>query len=152
MQDKFIKFLAVFQLIGGVWGTILWYYYLAGVAITPLMLLLLSFCTLEIYSGVELWRGSKKGYNLSLINLSLQIFQFSGPFFSFVNYAVLGVLIGFYGFNPFQFNISTELTISLNNPDAIFGVAINIVPIVLLYLLNKREHLFEKAENNQESD
>jgi hypothetical protein len=152
---KTITRLAYYQIFGGALGLGLLLFNLLGnssfdfINIIKIIIALVAF-TLSMYSGVILERGKyEQGLTYSTINQILQVISFTILGYGFCYTS--GITLGFYidyssdfllglNFNFSQFYFRTKI-----NPQ-ITQVAVNFVPVYLLFLIDKIQKEFELIE------
>ncbi len=140
---KWLKGLALFQIIGGlfalIWALLVDAQYLSNTAT-------FIFASLSINAGYLLWKRNSWGYLLSLLNFILQIvsFDFYGRIFE---YTLTGTASGYFSLSGtigyrLSFDPGVELR-NIGNGDELL-IAIEIVPIILIYLLHSK--IYDKHE------
>lgn len=150
--DTEIKILSWYQIIGGIIGLGMMIQYILqteafnGYAVLLLFVMLILYL-FSVASGLILLKNPAKGMLPSRINQIIQIIGFAVAGYSFQYISGLGVSIGFditegmllklnAALSSFEYNWNTD-------HDEAFLV-VNIVPLVVMYLLNKIENELEQ--------
>lgn len=76
------RLIAAFEIAGGFWGL----FYLTLIRYPTIFIdfgtvdvLLVALCSICVYSGCHLWKGSSWGYRASVLTQSLQLIHIAGP-------------------------------------------------------------------------
>lgn len=126
-------FIALFQLIGGIIGLIIF-----GSAIVSgniLMIVGIPFFGLSVIAGVFLLRNKKYGKLLSTINLSLQLLRIKGLGVQYLFYGGIAIYLNYFSgaFGP-SFKIGGQLIFGLTSVTTTL-IAINLFAAGLLIAL-----------------
>ncbi len=112
MNLLLLRFIAVIEILGGVWGLLIMLYRMTHVLDNLKFVLFLLFYlipfALSILAGILLLKNKMAGLNLSLVVQLLQIpyFTLSGLYYSFMSGLLLGVRISFLeGMTNYNFNL-----------------------------------------------
>ncbi|RLB78140.1 MAG: hypothetical protein DRH06_02365 [Deltaproteobacteria bacterium] len=113
MQEALLlRFIAVIEILGGVWGLLIMLYRMTHVLDNLKFVLFLLFYlipfALSILAGILLLKNKMAGLNLSLVVQLLQIpyFTLSGLYYSFMSGLLLGIRISFLeGMTNYNFNL-----------------------------------------------
>jgi len=107
-----LRFIAVIEILGGVWGLLIMLYRMTHVLDNLKFVLFLLFYlipfALSILAGILLLKNKMAGLNLSLVVQLLQIpyFTLSGLYYSFMSGLLLGIRISFLeGMTNYNFNL-----------------------------------------------
>ncbi|AKQ45027.1 hypothetical protein TH63_04305 [Rufibacter radiotolerans] len=156
--DTEIKILSWYQIIGGFIGLVILIHYILqteafnGYAVLFLFAMLMLFL-FSIACGLILLKNPTKGMLPSRINQILQIIGFAVAGYSFQYISGLGVIIGFdltegmllklnAALSSFEYNWNTD------HEEAF--LVVNIVPLVVIYLLNKIENELQQEKTSLE--
>ncbi len=142
--EERMKLLGYYQLIGGLIGLyviIKWFAnepVLSGLKLL-IYLLITSFFVLSIYCGNQLRKGDIKAIELSKWNQILQVIQFNISAVAFAYYSGINFSLGL----VLTDKMTPDFLISLSGfafhytpNESNFSVMINIVPLVVIYLLD----------------
>lgn len=112
MNLLLLRFIAVIEILGGVWGLLIMLYRMTHVLDNLKFVLFLLFYlipfALSILAGILLLKNKMAGLNLSLVVQLLQIpyFTLSGLYYSFMSGLLLGIRISFLeGMTNYNFNL-----------------------------------------------
>lgn len=153
-----IKGLAYYQIIGGIIGIGFVIWFVSQTTFFSVLKILLlgvgvGLYSFSIYCGYQLLNSTnKESFRLSAINQALQILSFTLLGFSYKYIAGVEFIIGMNLTSEtlFTFNFaffSSEFQISVGDEDKdIAKMGINIVPILIMYFINKLE---QKIKDNQ---
>ncbi|WP_188814169.1 hypothetical protein [Hymenobacter cavernae] len=152
---KKLKWLAYYQIAGGVLGiTLAFWIFLQTAKIAAIMLTIFSFITtlylFSIYCGWQLLKGRiKKPLKLSLFNQVLQLISFSIAGFTYRFTAGIFLSIGINYTNDlnlsFNFSLSQfQLNINSNKEVATFNI--NLLAFYLIYFTNKLQEETKKEK------
>jgi hypothetical protein len=160
MNDQFksrVKALAIYQVIGGVLGLgLTFYFFNPGVSVSLLWLLILPFVLglygYSIYCGIILFKDIEKGLKRSKVNQLLQVISFMAAGYGYQYASGFYFSIGIDLTNSFTFNFnfgisSWQLNINTDNPNLI--LSINIVAIFLVVFIDKAQQKL-KSLNSEE--
>lgn len=136
VSNKYLRFrvIAAAQFVGGIIGLVL--FYMSGAEVTTMHLLLLSMISFAFWAGVELWRGKRRGLNLSIICQALQIPLLIGSALSYKYLIGPHFVVGYFpGQSPVFINILSEAFIYVNTSGIDFGFGINLLALAFLIVL-----------------
>lgn len=139
-HNNIIKTLAVLEIAGSViLICVIAYYAFPRIIPNPFSneAVLWAAPLLGIYAGWNLWKGKKSGYTTSLIVWGLQMIRLSGQVITYSFSLGCGLFVGALGKGDLLlFQLGPSFSISLRDPDAPFGIGVNVVAlIVFIYLL-----------------
>ncbi|WP_338765133.1 hypothetical protein WAF17_01020 [Bernardetia sp. ABR2-2B] len=152
-----IQVLAYYQILGGVMGIglIVWLGFQSNIFLSLGLLILLfviGLYSFSIYCGYNLLNyTNRESFRLSAINQALQILSFMLLGFSYkyiagVEFAV-GVNLTNEALFTFDFSFFTsEFQMNLNTEKETTKIAINIIPILIMYFIGKLEQKVETGE------
>ncbi len=148
MNRLLLRFIAILEIIGGIWGLSIMIYRMANVLdnfkfLLFLLIYLVPFI-ISIIAGILLFRQKTAGLNLSLIIQLLQIpyFALAGLYYSFISGVLAGIRISLVeGMTHFSFNFLfggyCQIQTGLPNEISAFGINMFAVVMFSFLLLNK---------------
>lgn len=142
------KTIAVIEVVGGILSLLSVIFAILQFKIVhlangfPLLSLLTFFVfgLINLFAGINLWRGKKSGYIASIIIQLVQLIRIQSPYFHYLFYSILGIIISFSktGMMPFVgFGTSNFISLSPQPVTTLF-IGINIIALILLlFLINQ---------------
>lgn len=152
-----IKFVAYYQIIGGIIGVIISFWgllNLQGIGVVLFLGVMALYCY-SLYIGKLLLDGKiEEGFRHSMINQAIQTINFSlaGYAFKFIAGVNLTAGIDFTNELRFIYKISlSEFQINLNSQKEIVSVGLNLTAILMIVLINNLSEEFKEEQKKAQT-